>query len=66
MLQGITTALIFVNDIRSSRDWYRKFLSLEPVEDLPNFVSFQIGSAHLNLHLADALSPLSTGGTVVY
>lgn len=41
-------------------------MSLEPIEDLINFASFKIGSTYLNFHLADALSPHSTGGTVVY
>ena len=66
MFKEIITILIFVKEINSSKEWYQKFLSIKPVEDLPNFASFKIGSVHLNLHLADELSPFSTGGTVVY
>ncbi len=66
MLKEVVTVLMFVKDIQSSKEWYQTFLSMEPVEDLKNFVSFKVGSIYLNLHLADELSPVSTGGMVVY
>ncbi|MBA3815599.1 MAG: hypothetical protein H0X29_03595 [Parachlamydiaceae bacterium] len=66
MFKELITVLLFVNDIRSSKEWYQNFLLMDPIEDLPNFASFLIGSTYFNLHLADALSPHSTGGTVVY
>lgn len=66
MFKEIITVLIFVKEINPSKEWYQKFLSIEPVEDLANFTSFKIGAIYLNLHLADVLSPVSTGGTVVY
>lgn len=66
MFKSLSTVLIFVIDIKQSRDWYCNFLDLIPVEDYHNFVSFQIGTTFLNLHLADTLSPISTGGSVAY
>lgn len=66
MFRGIITVLFFVKEIESSKKWYQSFLSVEPIEDLPNFASFKIGSIYLNLHLADTLNPISTGGTIVY
>lgn len=68
MLQiQIRTCLLFVNEIKKSRDFYQNFFQIKPVEDLPDFASFQFGAIFFNLHLADeALSPVSTGGTVVY
>ena len=57
---------MFVKNIRESRDWYCQFLGLDPIEDLPDFVSFQIGSVFFNLHSADSLSPVSSGGSVAY
>ena len=60
------SCLLFVDDIAKSREYYMKFLELHPVEDLENFISFQIGDNFINLHLADAKSPLSTGGCVCY
>ena len=58
--------MFFAYDIKSSRDWYRNFLEMEPIEDLPEFASFKVGESHLNLHRADSKSPNSTGGQVAY
>ena len=33
MLKQIVTVLMFVKEISSSKEWYQKFLSIEPVED---------------------------------
>jgi predicted enzyme related to lactoylglutathione lyase len=66
MLKEVVTVLMFVQNISKSKEWYKKFLSMEPVEDFENFVSFRIGSTCLNLHLADNLSPVSKGGAVAY
>jgi predicted enzyme related to lactoylglutathione lyase len=66
MFKQLDTILLFVENVQASKAWYQQFLSLDPIEDLPDFVSFRIGSTHFNLHLADALSPVSTGGSVAY
>ena len=65
-LSNLNSIMFFVADIQASRDWYRTFLGVDPVEDLPRFSSFKIGESFLNLHLADVKSPLSTGGQVAY
>lgn len=66
MLRSLSTVLMFVTNIKQSRDWYHNFLDMIPIEDCEDFVSFQIGSSFLNLHIADTLSPVSSGGTVAY
>ena len=38
----------------------------EPVDDSPDFVSFQLGSCRLEICLADPKSPASAGGSVGY
>lgn len=65
-LKQISSVMFFVRSIKESRDWYREFLDSDPVEDLPDFVSFQVGASLLNFHLSDNKSPVSTGGHVAY
>lgn len=62
----LRTCLLFVSNIEKSKNYYAQFLDLSPVEELTDFASFQIGDQFINLHLADAKSPLSTGGCVCY
>ncbi|MDB5303857.1 MAG: hypothetical protein JWM97_1406 [Phycisphaerales bacterium] len=66
MLESVAEVL-FVADIRSSRDWYVQFLGRGPAEDLPDFVSFAMGGQCLSLHRADEKSPAGPrGGGVAY
>ena len=62
----MSTIRMHVADVAKSRDWYRKFLAIEPLEDLENFVSFKIGSTFFDLTVADQKSPISPGGSVGY
>ncbi len=66
MFKRILTVLFFVDDIKSSSDWYKVFLRQEPIEQTSEFASFDVGGTFLNFHRADARSPVSTGGTVSY
>lgn len=65
-VKSFATLRMSVSDIQKSRDWYRAFFGIEPVEDLENFVSFRIGDTLFDLSVADKKSPLSTGGSVGY
>lgn len=65
-LKGFATIRLCVSDVARSRDWYKSFFGADPVEDLENFASFQLGGTLLDISLADAKSPLSTGGSVGY
>ena len=55
-----------VSKIQKSRDGYKAFFEIEPIEELESCVSFKIGSTILDISLADQKSPLSTGGSVGY
>ena len=65
-VQSFQTIRMTVTDIAKSRDWYKVLFNIEPIEDLPNFVSFKIGSVNFDITVADAKSPLSAGGSVGY
>ena len=60
------TCLLFVQNIRKSKEFYSKLLNADPVEDLENFTSFDLGGTFLSLHPADSKSLLSEGGSVGY
>jgi len=66
MLKEFVTALLFVESISKSKEWYTNFLGVIPIEEDDRFASFKVGSSFLNLHPADEKSPVSTGGCVVY
>ncbi len=63
---SLRTCLLFVADIQKSKEFYENLFQQKPVEDLPKFTAFQFGETFFNLHLADRLSPMSTGGSVGY
>ncbi len=65
-VQSFITIRICSADVTKSRDWYRNFFSIEPIEDLKNFVSFKINGVCLDISLADEKSPTSQGGSVGY
>lgn len=65
-VQNFATIRICVANVQSSRDWYKSFFGIEPVEDLENFVSFKIGETLFDISQSDQKSPLSTGGSVGY
>lgn len=65
-IKNFSTIRISVANVQESRDWYKAFLGIEPIENLENFVSFRIENTVLDLVLADQKSPLSTGGSVGY
>lgn len=58
------TYRIFTNDVEETKDWYRKFFEMEPVENLPNFVSFNINGVLFDISEADDRSTI--GGSVGY
>ena len=66
MFKRHLTVLLFVDDIKSSSDWYKVFMRQEPAEQTSEFASFDVGGTFLNFHRADAKSPVSTGGSVSY
>ncbi|WP_409478347.1 VOC family protein [Pseudobdellovibrio sp. HCB154] len=65
-IKNFSTLRIFSHDLRKSRDWYIQFLGQLPIEDLENFVSFQIGNTKLDITVPDQKNPFSTGGSIGY
>ena len=63
---NLATIRVCVLSVQQSRDWYKSFFGIEPVEDLDDFVSFSVGGAIFDIALADQKSPISTGGSVGY
>lgn len=65
-IKEFSTLRIFSNDLRQSRDWYAQFFGQNPIEDLENFVSFQIGKTKFDITAPDQKNPFSSGGAVGY
>lgn len=65
-VKNFSTVRIFSNNLSQSRDWYIQFFGQSPVEDLKNFVSFQIGNTKFDITVPDQKNPFSTGGSVGY
>lgn len=66
MIKGIITSLMFVDNIKESRNFYCGLFDVEPFEEDEIFCSFKFGNTYFNLHLADDQSPKSKGGSVCY
>lgn len=65
-IKTFATIRICSSDVEKSKQWYQKFLGLNPIEDLDNFVSFRVGNVCLDISLADEKSPSSLGGAIGY
>lgn len=65
-IKNFATIRLSVTNIEKSRDWYKSFFGIDPVEDLEDFVSFKIGQTCFDIAAADHKSPVSTGGSVGY
>ncbi len=65
-VKSFATIRLSVKDVAKSRDWYRFFFGMEPIEDLENFVSFNIAGTIFDISVADDKSPVSHGGSVGY
>ena len=65
-VKSFATIRLCVTNIQKSRDWFKAFFGVEPIEDFENFVSFKICGTVLDIVLADEKSPLSAGGSVGY
>lgn len=65
-IKSFSTLRIFSSDLRKSRDWYEKFFGQSPIEDLENFISFQIGNTKFDITAPDQKNPFSTGGSIGY
>ena len=65
-IKSFATVRICSTDVAKSRDWYKRLLNIDPVEDIENFVSFKIRGICIDISLADSKSPSSTGGSVGY
>lgn len=65
-VKSFATVRLCSADLQKSKQWYQKFLGLDPVEDLENFVSFKICGVCLDIGEADAKSPSSLGVAVGY
>jgi predicted enzyme related to lactoylglutathione lyase len=65
-LLKFSTIRISSSDVSRSSDWYQQLFEIKPIEELSNFVSFNISDVCLDIALADPLSPSSVGGAVGY
>ena len=66
MIKNLLTNLMFVENIKESRNFYCKLFDMEPFEEDDRFCSFKFGNTYSNLHPANEKSPKSKGGSVVY
>lgn len=55
-----------VTDVQESKKWYQNFFNTKPIEELDDFVSFEICGTRFDIITADIKSPTSTGGSVGY
>lgn len=65
-IKEFSTIRIFSNDLQKSRDWYKAFFGLDPIEDSEFFVSFKIGQFNFDITIPDHKNPFSSGGSVGY
>lgn len=65
-ISNFATIRLNLTHVSNSRDWYKAFFGIEPIEDLEHFCSFKISNTYLDIALADHKSPSSPGGSVGY
>ena len=61
-----STLRIFSNDLRKSRDWYKNFFGVDPIEDSENFISFKVGKFNLDITFPDSKNSISHSGSIGY
>jgi predicted enzyme related to lactoylglutathione lyase len=66
MLKRVRSVMLFVADVRQSREWYEKVLGYLPDQEMEHFAMFKVGAVDFCLLRADDKSPVSTGGEVAY
>ena len=75
-LRGLATISLFADDIRAARDWYTRFLGIEPYFERPDsqnpaYIEYRIGDYQDELGIIDRKfappgTPKSPGGVVAY
>ncbi len=71
-LRGLTTISLFAADHAAAREWYTKFLGLEPYFERPGYVEFRLGDFQHELGIIDSKyvpgtqSTEGRAGVVVY
>lgn len=53
-------------NVQKSKEFYSGLFSIDPIEEMENFVSFKLTNTLLDISLADEKSPMSKGGSVGY
>lgn len=56
-LHGLRTVIYCVTDVQQSRDWWRRFLRVDPYFDEPFYVGFEIGGFELGLMPVESPTP---------
>lgn len=64
MIQGLRTAIYFVNDIEKAKTWYTKLLGKPPYFDTPFYVGYNVGGFELGLH--PATEEQAAGNSIAY
>ncbi len=65
-VKSFATIRLCVSDVEGCGNWCGAFFGVKPIEDLEGFISFKIGETTLDICIADAKSPESSGGSIGY
>ncbi len=63
---GLRTVIYYVTDLAAARDWYTKFLGIEPYFNEPFYVGFTVGGYELGLHPTAAPAEIQGKYATVY
>ena len=66
MLQGLRTAIYFVDDVQRATNWYAQVLGFRPYFEEPFYVGFNVGGYELGLMPAADDNRPGLGGVRVY
>ena len=56
-LHGLRTIIYSVSDVKQSRDWWKRFLGVDPSFDEPFYVGFEVGGFELGLMPIESRTP---------
>lgn len=65
-LQGLRTAIYFVDDLAAAKEWYMTALGIQPYFDEPFYVGFNIGGYELGLHPTESRNNSQPNSVAVY
>lgn len=66
MFLGLRTAIYYVDDINTAKEWYTSILGFAPYFDEPFYVGFNVNGYELGLHPSEVDSSNKAEGVVAY